>query len=586
MARMIPSVISPNCASPGEHEIFRKLSKDTTSRDWIVLHSLDIAEHHTQVAGEIDFVVMVPGKGVLCIEVKAHRDVGRDPVTGLWHLGKKTEARGPFKQASDAMHSIRSMVVAARPDLSRVVFWSAVVLPFSEFSATSPEWHPWQVIDKYKYRQAPFANLVDQILDSARDFLASKKQAAPWFNPDREEPSKEQCEVISNILRPSFEYINSFRSQRETLTSELLYYTQEQFDALDALDEVPRVSFTGAAGTGKTLLALEAARRAKARGQKVLLVCFNKLLGKWLEQEASAFAPEVMTRTLHKHMVEVSGKTIADEESVSDTFWKTDLPLAATDALLESKGDEFLFDEIIIDEAQDIIWNDRYLDFLEFSLRGELKDGRWILFGDYEKQVIYAGRPVNPKDALKDRGFPPSHFLTYRLTKNCRNTPRIAEAVRILGQLDPGYTKILRPDNGIEPEYIFYKSDKDQLSWLVDVLDRLLDEGFRGDDIVILSRKKDADCAAGKVNQAPWKGRLRPFWLATKGQIGYGSIYSFKGLEAPVVIVTDINSTKGSDDQDLFYVGITRAVNKLLLLTHVNVKDEIGQMLVRTHKTE
>jgi hypothetical protein len=575
---MIPSVISPNCGSPGEHEIFRKLATDSSTGDWIVLHSLDISDHTTQISGEVDFVVIVPGKGVLCLEVKSHRRVSRDSVTRLWYLGNKKEARGPFKQASEATHSLRNMVTKADPRLSKIVFWSAVVLPFSEFNTTSPEWHSWQVIDKYLYRQAPFSSLVESIFDKARDFLKSHQQAAPWFHPERKEPSKEQCEALLSILRPSFEYINSFRSQRETLDSELRYYTEEQFDALDALEAEPRISFEGPAGTGKTLIAVEAARRSKTCGNKVLLLCFNRLLGKWLEKQTIDLQPEVTTRTLHKHMLEVAGKDLV-EDSSGDTFWQHDLPIAAAESLLDSEGDQFIFDEIIIDEAQDIIWNDCYLDFLQFSLKGEFNEGKWVLFGDYEKQALYTDKGIRPPDALKSRGFPPAHFFTYKLTKNCRNTPRIAEAVRILGRLQPGYKKILRPDNGIEPKYLFYKSDKDQISWLADILDRLIQEGFRGDDIVILSKKAGTDCAASKLNQTHWNGKLKPFGLATKGQIAYGSIYSFKGLESPVVIVTDIDSTVSDEDQNLFYVGITRAVNNLILLAQVKVKQEIGRLL-------
>lgn len=578
MARMIPSVISSNTGSPGEQEIFRKLKNDPVTKDWIVLHSLDIAEHNTQVAGEADFVIIIPGKGVLCLEVKSHRVVRRDETNRLWHFGRKTESRGPFKQASDAMHSLRTAVLNGDPALSRIVFSSAVVFPFSTFDVESPEWHSWQVIDKNLYRQASFGLLVTQIIDRAREFLIASN-SAKWFHPERNEPLKNQCESIAGILRPGFEFINSYRTQRETLDSELLYYTEEQFEALDAMEAEPRVSFEGPAGTGKTVLALEAARRARNNGRKVLFLCFNKFLGKWLEQQVKEFEPGVESRTLHKHLLVVSGLKPENRSGPSSSFWKNDLPVAAAESLLDSEGNRFTYDEIIIDEAQDIVWNEYYLDFLDFSLRGGLTDGRWTLFGDYEKQSLYTKNNQRPKNILNDRGFPPASFFSYRLTRNCRNPPRIAEAVRFLGRMDPGYRKILRPDNGIEPEYIFYKSIMDQIARLADLLDRLSDEGFRGDDIVILSTNKDADCVASKINSAPWKGRLRAFRLATKGQIKYCSVHRFKGLEAPVIIVTDVASVATAEDQNLFYVGMTRAVDKLIVLTQVTVKDDFAKLL-------
>src|SRR5579859_6267628 len=107
MARMIPTAVHAGTTSPGEHEVFRRLRDDPGTRDWIVLHSLDIAHHRKQISGEADFLVIVPHKGVLCVEVKACRHLKR--IGGEWYFGDSDhpDARGPFKQASEAMHSIR-----------------------------------------------------------------------------------------------------------------------------------------------------------------------------------------------------------------------------------------------------------------------------------------------------------------------------------------------------------------------------------------------------------------------------------------------------------------------------------------------
>ena len=51
VARMIPPVIPVSCPSPGEREIFTCLRDEPGTKDWIVLHSLDIAHHLRQVVG-------------------------------------------------------------------------------------------------------------------------------------------------------------------------------------------------------------------------------------------------------------------------------------------------------------------------------------------------------------------------------------------------------------------------------------------------------------------------------------------------------------------------------------------------------
>ena len=144
MARMIPPVIGDHVVSEGERLIFDALRTGAAAADWVVLHSLDVADHRAQVSGEIDFVVIVPRLGVVCLEVKASRSLEiRD---GRWRYGQTQtwDERGPFKQAAVAMHSLRDLLAKEAPGLSDIVFCSAVAFTHTSFEVTSPEWHGWQ----------------------------------------------------------------------------------------------------------------------------------------------------------------------------------------------------------------------------------------------------------------------------------------------------------------------------------------------------------------------------------------------------------------------------------------------------------
>jgi hypothetical protein len=572
---MIPASVYPGCASPGEREIFRRLRDDPGTGGWFVLHSLDIAEHRKQVSGEADFVAIVPGKGVLCLEVKACSTLRRTP-DGLWYYGTdpKGDARGPFKQASEAMHSIRKYLIKTRPDMGGVVFWSAVVFPYIAFTTTSGEWHPWQVIDRHVFTARPMASSVETILDHARAHLQAHIGGS-WFNPVLGEPTDAQCEAIARTLRPHFEFIESSKSHAERLGEELKRYTEEQYLALDAMETNHRVAFEGPAGTGKTMLAIEAARRGRASGRRVLLLCFNRLLGKWLEQEAATLKPEVIAKTLHSHMLEVAGVDPGAAGNDSH-FWETTLPRLALERLVETAGDDQYFDELVIDEAQDVLRDD-YLDFLDISLKGGLASGHWRLFGDFEKQSIYESANLTLREVLEARA---SNVPLYSLRVNCRNPPRIAETARLLGGLDPSYKRILRPDNGVEPRIRYYKDSEEQQALLAETLDKLHRDGFASGDIVILSTRSEAGCAAAQINSHPWKGRLRPYGAATKGHTRYCSVHAFKGLEAPAVVVTDVDHISDPASMAIFYVAITRAVDRLLLLVHESAKEEIIRTLI------
>lgn len=572
---MIPAQIYRGNPSPGEKEIFRRLADDPNTKDWIVLHSLDIAGHVERVAGEADFVIIIPGRGVLCLEVKAASSIRREE--GLWYYGRnpKPDKRGPFKQAAEAMHSIRNRLLKQDRTLVPVLFWSAVIFPYVEFSISSGEWYPWQAIDSASFRRIPVSSLILEVLEQARVLLKDKR--VHWFDEKRNEPTPAQCEKIAKILRPDFELFEPPRKKVHHLQQEVKQYTEEQFIALDAMAANPRVVFSGPAGTGKTLLAIEAANRSRAAGNRVLFLCYNRLLGHHLEVETAAIQPEVTVGTLHKQMLAVTGITLHGK-TPSTHFWQEELPKQAIDSLLDDATGRYLYDEIIVDETQDLLRHD-YLDFLDLSLKGGLSAGKWKFFGDFEKQAIYSSNAeISVGQAISGRlGNPPQ----YTLRVNCRNTPRIATLVNLLGGLNPEYSKILRPDDGVEPEIIYYTSEDDQKQRLLQTVKKLKQEGFVNSDIAVLSPKASDKAITSKASRSSGVDFAR-FEQASKKQIGCGSIHAFKGMESLAIIVTDVETITGEQAASLFYVSMTRALHRLYILAQSNIKSAVLERILQT----
>lgn len=573
MSIMVPPVVHVSTRSQGEREIFRRLHDDPATKDWIVLHSLDTANHIKNISGEVDFVIIIPAKGILCVEVKGCSSLKR--YQGQWYYGSdmNPDSRGPFKQASEVMHTIRNQVIAARPDFSSIVFWSSVIFPYIDFTVRSEEWHEWQVIDSRALRSQPISQLILSILTQARTFLHEQKKA-PWFYPQSEEPDHEQCKAIADMLRPSFEFFESPGSREERLQTELKHYTVEQCDALDAMQENPRVAFVGPAGTGKTLLAIEAARRGVASGRRVLFLCFNRLLGNWLQEQMADLRPNVVCSTLHSHMLNAIGYEQIDDNR-KQGYWERTLPSLAVKKVVSSYSEEYLFDEVIIDEAQDILI-DIYLDYVDVILRGGLASGRWRMFGDFEKQAIYT-RSTSPHEILHRRC---GNIPVFSVRCNCRNSPRLAELVHLLGGLKPPYTRILRPDDGVEPEIYYYSSRVEQKTLLIHSLEQMRSLGFGYEEIVVLSSKSENTCLASQVDIEPWGNMLHPYVRGNTRFIGYTTIHAFKGLEAPAIVITDVEHILGTTPTALFYVAITRALQRLTIIASSSIKQEMIQSLL------
>ncbi len=96
--RLIPPSIAESTQSGGERVVFDALAATSdphataagAADGWTVLHSFDIADHRRQLAGEIDFLCIVPGKGVLVLEVKGCHELHRHE--GDWYYGHDTHA--------------------------------------------------------------------------------------------------------------------------------------------------------------------------------------------------------------------------------------------------------------------------------------------------------------------------------------------------------------------------------------------------------------------------------------------------------------------------------------------------------------
>ncbi len=558
MSRMVPDTISPD-ASAGERLVFSKLKNDAGCRGCIVLHSLFLANHLKAVSGEIDFLVLAPGKGIFVLEVK-HGRVSRKE--GVWKFTNRfgtttTSTKGPFQQAHDAMYSLRNILIkqssgkpAVKKMIGEILFGYGVMFTgLDQFCDYGTEAEPWMIYT----RQGLGVAVSDYIEALSRGFHEKMGRKA-WYDVNQARPSIDDCENILALIRGDFSYQYTTINKLFDLENAIDSYTREQFHIIDIADYNERCLISGQAGTGKTLMATELFRRAVEKGQRVGFFCFNKLLGKKIESDAQkvaggAPASSYAAGNLHRYMAALSGKPVPKE--ADDYFFREALPWEFIFSFEEKQPEKF--DLLVIDEAQDLL-TDNYLEVFDMILKGGIADGRWVFFGDFSNQAIYLNDPDKAVRLLSTRAnftrLPP-------LTINCRNTRTIAREISVLtGTGLPGFPDLAPRGDSVDS--FFPGSATLMAKKAEEIVMELEGSGIPTDRLIILSAKRlENSC----VVHSP-----ALMELIQAGKVRFRTIHAFKGLEASYVILTDLDKLDTKQAERLLYTGLSRAKIKLYLV--------------------
>ena len=559
MARMIPSVLSPEVKSSAERRIFDWFKHGRGTENWTVLHSLGIANHNKVIHGEIDFFVLAPGLGLFALEVKGGR-VSR--TEGVWQFtdryGKTSrKSRGPFDQAWDGVHSIvRDIQIKLDNNhryLSKLFYGIGVMFPDIEYIASGSDEQQWQVFDIND--RDDVASFIKRLSEGA-----ANKYELTFHRPVSagQKLGVDDVNYITTLLRGDFDRAVALSVLIRNAEREMIALTEEQYRCIDQLEDNPRCLIWGGAGTGKTLIAIQETIKAVVSGQRVALFCFNNNLGKWF----TTCFPEPSLRpeyagTFHKFLTDTltrNGVNFAypKDESEQQYFYRETLPDLALPVLKETLGK---YDVIIVDEAQDLI-NEKYLNVFDAAVTGGLTRGTWRLFGDFSMQAIYSGALAS--ETMIEMLDARTSYIKFRLTVNCRNTKPICEEICTVTGYNPPNEMWMKVD-GPPVNYITYSDEKENEQLLQETIEDLISNGLPSDKITILSPVKRENSVVSRIR----KYKIADYTAGGNETINFCTIQGFKGLENTVIILVDI-STFGNEQ--LMYVALSRAVAGLYVI--------------------
>jgi hypothetical protein len=550
MARMIPDSLTPDTESTAERRIFERL-RDETSNDIVVFHSVAwlVPTKGRPRQGEADFVLAHPEHGVLALEVKGGA-IRFDAEQGKWFsTGHHGEARikDPVRQAANASHRLRDLVArSARGADEGIAFGSALCFPDTHVDAGSLR-----------------ADLPREIVLDHQDLakLEAKIEAIfrYWHDPDRDQPlTADGVKRLERLLAKSFDLRAPLGYELEEEERELLRLTEQQYRVLDMLARQPRAAVAGCAGSGKTFLAAEKARRLAAQGFRVLVVCFNRFLAEHLRRglEDVAEIDVYSYDALALSIVREAGADFPDEPPEDDhgQYWNA-LREQFADSVDVAVG---RYGALVVDEGQDV--NEDWWLPLQLLLEDPEKSPLYV-FSDDNQRIFAVSKNV------------PVEGEPLVLPVNCRNTQAINKLVTAFYQ--GGTLEAIGPE-GPPVDKHFYATNKELLEQLDTSIRAWITEAeVKPEQIALLTAKSAGRSALWSVESLGGVRLTDDPWEA--GRILRSSIHRFKGLERLVVAVTELDGARS----DVFYVGFSRPNVFLSIFCPESARHRLPRELVR-----
>lgn len=525
MAVFIPNIKPEDFNnSLGEMKVYEALRSLNDS--YTVFYSMSwVGINEKRTIGEADFVILHPDKGVLVIEVKSGEIEYKN---GEW-IQTNTKSReskriDPLGQARKSQFELMDRLYNANLNFR---------IPMMCYCAWFPSF------DIPKGSQLPPEAVKEIILDKAS--LGDPEQAinecfSYWETKYRvARLDQGQYQRVIDVFCPHFHVVPKLKTRIEETETSYIQLTNQQTALLDFLEEQHTAVIHGLAGTGKTVLAVEKAKRLASGRGAVLFLCYNSFLRDMLKD--SNPVPNVTFHNAHSLAYEIMGPSDSPIENVLIEF----------EEYLEEMFDaeSWNYSNIIVDEGQDL--DDRLLNRLYELVKS--KSGCFYVFYDRNQYIMKNELPKWIEDAE----------CRLVLHKNCRNTAEVFKtSCSIMGLENISLNEI----HGEIPAVKFFHTKEELESIVTNYIKRIKDEGLTADDVVILTAK-----TVEKSWIDPEKEYAGEKMSLTReaGKILFTTIRKFKGLEADAILIVDVSmaALMYPENRRLLYVGTSRAKSLL-----------------------
>tara|TARA_A100001015_G_scaffold163749_1_gene182058 strand:+ start:3026 stop:4876 length:1851 start_codon:yes stop_codon:yes gene_type:complete len=571
--RMIPPVIDVNAPS-GEKEIFQLL-KETNSKkfkDCLVFHSLNYPQgteknkkQSYEFFGESDFVILVPSRGLINIEVKGGKISRED---GIWYTNNrfgKHKIKDPFKQATNSLFKIGGYLKTKDILIPQDYL---VIFPDCEFDTTGIEISDQNLVS---------GEINPKLLNTLNNIIENHLIEANG----RFHPKESDLNQIIKVLRPNFISNLSSKNLLNQSRKQIDKFTNEQIKILESYNS-NRLIVTGGQGTGKTIIAEEIAKKRLLEGS-VLFISSGRLRNEETKirfKDFDNFHCFTFHNFISKIMKDIIKKEIPKELSDKINSLKfedrTEFFLKFISNTILEADNLKKYDFLIMDEMQNYCHYDEFYGVFGSIIKGDLNEGKWYFFGDFDYQNLWSKsisdeiKKKNPKLYLRDL-----NHETHQLTYNVRNAQQIVVHSPFLSGVAkeklPSRPFIIKIEGQIK--HYFENSVKHKIERLEKIIEDLKKQNIDGNEIVILSSNR-IDNPKNYISSSNIANFFKIIDLTQISKFGidiiksdeknciyFSTSHAFQGMESKIIILTDpltspienhkINEADYSNSKDL-----------------------------------
>lgn len=545
--RELPTDIRSSPIRTAEVRVFDALA-EALNDEFVVFYSrpwLGEDRFGNERDGECDFLVAHADLGILAVEVKGG-GIAYDPLAEQWSSkdrnGIRHRIKNPIEQARSAKHEALQRLKDHRQWKTRYIrIAHGVIFP----NAAAPP------TDLGADKPRELFCCSRELNNGVREWI-SQRMGKGLGHPDYEPLGTDGLRALEDIFAKPIQLKFTLGDQIADANRQLVALTPSQFHTIDMISGIRKALVEGGAGTGKTVIAMEAARRSAAEGQKTLLTCFNRSLARAM-QRMIGNEPNLEIMNFHAfcmHVIRLAGQKLPKDDGSKEYFSRA-LPDAAMMALESSRS--LRWDTIVVDEGQD--FRELWWIIMDAALA---EDGSLRVFADSNQQV-YGDLDAPPADL---------ELIPIRLSQNLRNTKNIHATS---SQHYSGFPITAIGPEGTVVDWLEVDDDEQLPQSLVRKLKELVnkEEWTPGGTAILVPNSVVAEKCRTLVGRTSID--MTDADNMSDEAVVIDTVRRFKGLERPVILLAFRSSDRL--ESEYAYVGTSRASSHLVIAGEREVLD-------------